>query len=96
MSDDMGKVSKEALLALSRYLPAKHQSKAANDVFLSVDSAFRTLERQLAEARAALMDCIFIIELKYRNTDEIANAVLKQARNAINERINTDDNGDRQ
>jgi hypothetical protein len=54
MSDDMGKVSKEALLALSRYLPAKHQSKAANDVFLSVDSAFRTLERQLVRAREAL------------------------------------------
>lgn len=54
MSDDMSKVSKEALLVLSRYLPASHQSKAANDVFLSVDSAFGTLERQLTRAREAL------------------------------------------
>lgn len=39
-------------------------------------------ERQLDEALAALANCVSLVELKFGNTDDIANAAIEQARAA--------------
>lgn len=78
------------VIAMNRIAELERQLKEAEDRAEFAEDQYHVAiedrdhaERQLAKADAALMDCIFIIELKYGNTDETANAVLKQARAAM-------------
>lgn len=86
MLDDKNRTSKEALLVLSRYLPAPHRSKEADNVFLSVDSAFRTLECQLAgsQTQAACLLGALIRISKMEDPEKIREFAAQQVRDATN------------